>query len=227
MTSSRLFRISGLVLVAGAAAFGAHILARSALTAGADPAALYREGSWALTSALGVVGAVLVLLGLPATYARVAGPTGVFGLLGVVLIALAWLFLGLFLSLYGLLVAPWLADAAPALVAASAPLPAGIIVAFIGALVAELIGAVLLAIPFVRGRAQPRWVGYLLPGAALVTVAGTVAAPGGPASNLADNLRSNLGPVLLIVALGTLGSRMWSEHAPAEQAGPRMHPSPA
>jgi membrane protease YdiL (CAAX protease family) len=56
-----------------------------------------------------------------------------------------------------------LAEEAPSLIAASAPLPAGIIIAFIIALLAELVGSVLLAIPFIRGRVQPRWDGYLLP----------------------------------------------------------------
>jgi hypothetical protein len=59
------------------------------------------------------VGAALVLLGLPALYARLAGPLGSLGLVGVVLVALAWMFFGVFLSLYAVLIAPWLADEAP------------------------------------------------------------------------------------------------------------------
>lgn len=215
MTSSQLFRISGLALLVGAVAFIVHIVARSVITAGPDPATFAQEGLWVPINTLGVIGAALVLLGLPVMYARMAGPTGLPGLVGVVLIALAWMFLGLFLSLYSVLVAPWLADQAPALVAASAPLPTGFIIAFLAALVAEFVGSVLLAIPFIRGRIQPRWVGYLLPAAALLTVVGNVIAPTGPATNLAINLLSNLGPVLLMLALGYLGSRMWSEHAPA------------
>jgi hypothetical protein len=136
------------------------------------------------------------------------------------------MFLGLFLSLYGALVAPWLADQAPSLVAASAPLPAGVVVAFGAGLLAELVGTVLLAIPFVRGRVRPRWVGYLLPAAALLTVAGVVVAPSGPAADLAVNLLSNLGPVLLMVALGALGARMWSERPAPEAAPLRAHPAP-
>jgi hypothetical protein len=100
------------------------------------------------------MGAALVLLGLPAMYARMAGPTGLLGLVGVVLIALAWMFSGVFLSLYSVLVAPWLADQAPALVAAAVPIPAGFIIAFMVGLVAEFVGSVILAIPFIRGRVQ-------------------------------------------------------------------------
>src|SRR6478672_6344229 len=131
LTSAQVLRIGGLVLVIGAVAYSVHIVARSVMTAGANPTLLYKEGTWVLINVVGVVGAVLVLLGLPATYARMAGATGVLGLAGVVLIALAWIFLGVFLSLFGVLVAPWLADQAPALVSTSAPLPAGFTIAFI------------------------------------------------------------------------------------------------
>lgn len=210
LTTARLFRVSGLGLLIGAVAFIVHIVARSMITAGPDPAVFAKGSLWVPVSALGVMGAVLVLLGLPAMYARMAGPTGWLGLAGLVLIALSWMFFGLFLSLYGLLVAPWLADQAPSLVAASAPVPAGILIAFIAGLIAELAGTVLLAIPFMRGRVRPRWVGFLLPASAILTVAGNFVAPNGPAANVAVNLLSNIGPVLLMVAFGVLGFRMWS-----------------
>jgi len=215
MTSSQLFRISGLGLFVGAIAFVVHVVLRSVITAGPDPATFAKQASWVPISALGLMGAALVLLGLPAMYARMAGPTGVIGLVGVVLIALALMFFGVFLSLYSVLVLPWLADKAPSLVAASVPLPVGFVIAFIAGLVAWFVGAVLLAIPFIRGRVQPRWVGYVLPASALwVVVGSTIIAPSGPATNLAINLLSNLGPVLLLVGVGYLGFRMWSEHAP-------------
>ena len=50
------------------------------------------------------------------------------GLVGVVLIALAWMIFGVFPSFYGMLVLLWLADKAPALVATSAPLPAACVI---------------------------------------------------------------------------------------------------
>jgi hypothetical protein len=223
MTISQFYRISGLGILIGAIAFVVHIVLRSLVTAGLDPSSFAKQGLWVPINVLGVVGAALVLLGLPVMYAKIAGPTGLLGLLGVVLIALAWMFFGVFLSLYSVLVAPWLADQAPSLVAASTPTPAGFIIAFIAGLVAEFVGSVLLAVPFIRGRVQPRWVGYVLPGAALLTVVGDLIAPNGPAANLAINLLSNMGPVLLMGALGYLGSRLWSEHAPAKQAEPGVH----
>jgi hypothetical protein len=210
------YHISGLGMLIGASAFMIHIVLRSLVTAGVDPATFAQQGLWGPINLLGVVGAALVLLGLPVLYTKLAGQTGWLGLFGVGLIALAWMFFGLFLSLYSVLVAPWLADQAPAL--ASAPLPAEIIRAYIAALVAEFVGCVLLAIPFLRGRVQPRWVGYALPAAALLTVVGTLLAPSGPAANLTINLLSNLGPLLLMGVFICFGYWLWTEGAPAQQA---------
>lgn len=208
MTIAKFYRISGLGLLIGASAFLVHLVLRSFVTAGLDPVTFAQQSSWVPINGLGVVGAALVLLGLPVLYAKLAGPTGWLGLFGVVLIALAWIFFRIFLSLYSVLVAPWLADQAPAL--AAGPLPAGILSTYIAALVVELVGCVLLAIPFLGGRVQPHWVGYLLPGAALLTILGTLLAPSGPAANLALNLLSNLGPVLLMVVFIALGYGLWS-----------------
>lgn len=218
MTLALFYRISGVGLLIGGLAFVVHLVLRSLVTAGVDPATVAQQSLWVPINILGVVGAVLVLIGLPVLYAKLADATGWLGWLGVVLIALAWMFFGLFLSLYSVLVAPWLADQAPAL--AAAPLPAGIISTYIAALVAEVVGSVLLAIPFLRRRVQPRWVGYLLPGAALLTVIGNLIAPSGPAGNLAINLLSNLGPMLFMGTLACLGYWLWSADAPARSGGP-------
>jgi hypothetical protein len=185
-----------------------------------DPAVSAQAGLWVPVNALGALGAAVVLLGLPAVYAPMAGWGGLPGLVGFALISAAWMFFGVFLSLYGALVLPWLADEAPRLVAGSSATPLGFVVAFALGLLAWLLGAVLLAAPFVGGRVRPRWVGYLLPASALwVLVGNFVIAPSGPASNLAVNLLSNLGPVLLLIGLGYLGFRAWAERAPAKHVG--------
>src|SRR5918997_724882 len=159
--------------------------------------------------------------GLGAVYARMAARSGLPGLVGFALLAVWWIFFGRFLSLYGALVLPWLADQAPRLVAGSSPTPLGFVVAFALGLLAWLLGAVLLAVPFVRGSVRPCWVGYVLPASALWVLVGSfVVAPGGPASNLAVNLLSNLGPVLLLIGLGYLGFQAWAVRAPAKHVGP-------
>jgi hypothetical protein len=220
VTGMRLSGIGGLLVFIGAVAFVLHVVVRSALTAGVDPAVSAQMGVWAPVNALGALGAVLVLLGLPAVYARMAGQGGLPGLVGFALIEMSWMFFGLFLSLYGALVLPWLAAQAPQLVAGSSPTPLGVVVAFTLGLLAWLVGAALLAIPFARGRVRARWVGYVLPASALWALVGIfVIAPDGPASNLAVNLLSNLGPVLLLIGLGYLGFRAWAERASAKHVG--------
>jgi hypothetical protein len=221
VSGTRLFRIGGLLVFVGAVAFVFHVVLRSVLTAGVDPAVSAQAGLWVPLNALGALGAALVLLGLPALYARMAGEGGMPGLVGFALVEVSWMFFGLFLSLYGALVLPWLADQTPRLVAASAPTPLGFVVAFALGLLAWLFGAVLLAVPFVRGPVRARWVGYVLPASALWVLVGSfIIAPGGPASNLAVNLLSNLGPVLLLIGLGYLGFLAWVERAPPKHVGP-------
>jgi hypothetical protein len=219
-TGARLSGIGGLLVFVGAVAFILHVVLRSVLTAGVDPAVSAQAGLWVPVNALGALGAALVLLGLPAVYASMAGEGGLTGVVGLALIEVSWMFFGVFLSLYGALVLPWLADQAPRLVADSSPALLGFVVAFALGLLAWLLGAVLLAVPFVGGRMRPRWVGYVLPASALWVLGGSfVIAPGGPASNLAVNLLSNLGPVLLLIGLGYLGFRAWAERAPAKHVG--------
>ena len=211
MTNSQLSRVNGLALLIGAVAFVVHLLLRSLMTAGIEPTTFAKQALWVPANSLGLIGAALVVLELPVLYAGVAGPISWLGLVGVALVDVAWMFFGVFLSLYAMLLLPWLADKAPSLVAAGAPLPAGLVIAFIAGLAAWLVGAVLLAIPFVRGRLQPRWIGYVLFVSAFWLVVGNlIIAPSGPATNLAINLLSNLGPVLFLVPVGYLCTRTWT-----------------
>jgi hypothetical protein len=211
MTSDRLLRTCGLCLWAGASIFVVHVILRSVITAGTDPTVVVTDRLWTPINALGVTGAVLVLMGLPAVCVQIADPGRLAGVFGLALLAVAWMFFGLFLSLYSLLLLPWLAEKAPTLVAASAPPPAALLGAFIAGLLAWFAGALLLAVPFIRGRARPSWVGYMLAASAVwMPMGNLVLAPSGPAANLAVNLLSNMGPVLLLIGLGYLGYQTWS-----------------
>jgi hypothetical protein len=213
---ARLSGIGGLLVFVGAVAYVAHVVVRSVLTAGADPAVSAQTSLWVPVNVLGALGAALALLGLPAVYARMARQGGLPGLVGFALIEMSWMFFGLFLSLYGALVLPWLAAQAPQLVDGSSSTPSGVVVAFALGLLAWLLGAVLLAVPFLRRLARAWWVGFVLPASALWALVGVfVIAPNGPASNLEVNLLSNLGPALLMLALGYLGFQAWAERAPA------------
>ncbi len=220
MTNSQALRLSGLALAIGAGVFVLHIVLRSVITAGPDPATAARGGAWLLVNALGLLGAVLVLLGVPALYVTVVEGGEAAALVGVALTSVAWIFMGVFLSLYGLLIMPWLADRAPQLLATSAPPPGAFIVAFLAAFAAWCAGTFILAIPFTR-RVEPHWLGYILPVSGVWLVVGNlILAPSGPAAHLALNLLSNLGPVLLLVPLGYVGARVWSESAPGSEGAP-------
>jgi hypothetical protein len=86
MTISQFYRISGLGMLIGASAFLVHLVLRSFVTAGLDPVTFTQQSSWVPINVLGLVGAALVLLGLPVLYAKLAGATGWLGLLGVLLL---------------------------------------------------------------------------------------------------------------------------------------------
>lgn len=195
------------MLVTGAVLFIVHLLARSAITAEMAPLAFLTHPLWVPINVLGAIGAALVVLGLPVMYSRLTRWGGSSSVVGVVLLSAAWLFLGLFVSVYAALVAPWLASNAPDLVKASAPPPRGVVIAFVLALLVELIGSILLGAAFIRGRLSPRWVGHALPIAAVLTIVGSLLAPTGPASNLAMNLATNSGPLLLMAVFVRLGAQ--------------------
>lgn len=210
-TGTRRSGIGGLLAAVGAVAFVVHVVLRSVLTAGVAPVDSAQGSLLVPVNTLGTIGATLVLLGMPTICVRRAGQVGKAGRAGFALIAVSWMFFGLFLSLYGALVLPWLADEAPRLMDGSAPIPTRFVMAFGLGMLAWLAGAVLLAVPIVRGPAQERWVGYMLIVSAVwALVGGFFIAPDGPASNLAVNLLSNMGPVLLLIGLGYLGFQAWT-----------------
>ena len=59
----------------GAVAFAVHLALRSLITAGVDPTTFATHGLWIPINALGVLGAVLVLLALPTLHAGMTAPT--------------------------------------------------------------------------------------------------------------------------------------------------------
>jgi hypothetical protein len=214
-TSTRLAATGSRLVAIGAVAYVVHLVVRSLLTAGVDPVAAAQSALWLPANALGTLGAALVLLGLPAILGGNTRPVGRAGLIGFVLLEVSWIFFGLFLSLYGALILPWLAEQAPRLVDGTAPTPPAIQMAFVFGFLAWLVGAVLVAIPLLKGPARTRRVGVILPASALWALVGSlVIAPDGPASNLAVNLLSNLGPALLLTGLADLALQVTVNHAP-------------
>src|SRR5699024_5710828 len=109
------------LLPAGAIGFVVHIVMRSLLTAGIDPAISAQDSWWIPVNALGAVGAILVLLGMPAIAPQLVQAGSWRGVFGLALVMVGWIFFGIFLSLYGALIQPWIARESPEMLSGSMP----------------------------------------------------------------------------------------------------------
>src|SRR5258707_12654822 len=116
----------------------------------------------------GVVGSMLALLGLPGMYTRAAREGGLLWLVGGVLIAITGMLFGIFLGLMGALVFPVLASQATGLFSQGPP-PA-FFALFIVANLANLLDALLMAVPMITRGIYARWCGYVLLAAAALAV---------------------------------------------------------
>jgi hypothetical protein len=211
MSSREAFRLAGLALVVGAVLSIVGNLLNTLLFTGNDPTPYAGNALFVPVNILSVVGSALLLLGLPVLYLSRPEGWGVLGLIGFVLIFATGLMFGIFFSLLGAVLLPYLVQAAPATVKGNGP-PA-FFPFFILGTVFEVLGMLLLAVPIVRGFVAERWVGYVLLAAAVLNVVGFfLGGPGGP-PNVLLTLLGNLGTLLLMVALGWLGYLLWKAHA--------------
>jgi hypothetical protein len=114
MSATTLFRLSGIVLLLGAAvSVIAGVMTLFLDNSQSAAPATIQSPLWSTFWSLSFVGVVLVLLGLPALYLRQArGRGGVLGLIGVVLVMLGS-FLGIATTAYFVSIAPLLAAKAP------------------------------------------------------------------------------------------------------------------
>jgi hypothetical protein len=208
MAPSNLTRLGGQALMFGGVTTALHLAARSVVTSSTGVVELALSPGWAALNLLGGCGGVLLLIGLGALLPSLVSAGGLLGLLGLMGVAWFWLFSGVFLNLYAGLLMPWLARGAPWLLGPEADVPLLFLVVFASAVLALCSGAVLLAIPFLRRRLEPLWVGIALPAGAGLALVGDLIARQGPSSTLAVNLFSNLGPILVALALGWLGLRL-------------------
>lgn len=179
MTNQQLFRLCGLGLVVGAVLSAVSNIVSGVLFPDmADLAAVTSPLNTAL-GAIGVLGSVCALLGLPGAYARVAREGGVVWLLGCVFLALTGLLFGVFMGLTGIVVFTAIAARAPDLLKDGPP-PSFYPVFILGTLF-NVLGPVLMAVPIIRRRVMyPTWTGYALLIGALLAVAGIFTT--GPAS---------------------------------------------
>jgi hypothetical protein len=161
MSSTQLYRLSGISLLVGAVvsviAGVMTLFLDSSLSA--SPTTI-QSPLWSTLWSLAFAGIVLVLPGLPALYLRLAaGRGGVVGLIGVLLVVLGS-FLGMATTAYFVSILPLLAAKAPNLI--NAGYETSLAVFGIGATVLGIIGPLLLGIAVIRAKVFPSLVGILL-----------------------------------------------------------------
>lgn len=211
MSTRELTRLSGFSVALGAVLGFLTILYTALFFAGDTTVTAGRPG-FALVNLIEFLGVGLILIGLPLVYATFADRGGVLALVGVALIFLTGLMFGVFLALLSALLVPYLTEKAPSVLKGNGP-PA-FFPFFIVGTVATVVGAALLAIPFLTGRVLPRWPSYVLVGSAVFGVIGFFIPPS--SSNVFLSLVSNMSPLLLMVALGALGYRVATRVAAEE-----------
>jgi hypothetical protein len=216
-------RLSCWAAVAGAVLMTIGVLVFSVLVPGHAPdGKTAQSASFIGINVIGVIATALLVYGMPGLYARQPEGWGRMGLAGMVLIALAQMLFGS-VCLMAATFYSWLGEKAPDLF--KDPNPAPLVgVVFLIWFVAMVAGNILMAIPVLRRRVGPRWIGFVLIGAAVMSVVYMAAALTPP--DVVVSLVGGLGPILMCVALGYLGYLGTSDRravrvAPAASAAQR------
>lgn len=204
MTPGKLLSVSGLVLVVGALLTVLMAIINALFYSNPNPTQLTMSPSWLIVNLLMAIGVTLILLSLPALYLRQAEATGWMGLAGYICIFLGGLILGVFTSLLSAVVAPYLAQHAPKLLADNGP-PALNAATMIGAILLG-VGGLLFGYATLRARILPNGAAYLLIAGAILTLLTLLPLPG-----LAGMLLGQLSQVVFVLALAWLGYALWAE----------------
>ena len=218
MSSTTLFRLSGMIFLLGAlvsviAGLMTLFLDTSLSTSPGTILSPLWSPFWSLT----FVGTVLVVLGLPALYLRqAAGRGGLLGLIGVFLVGLGN-FLGMATVAYFVSILPLLAEKAPNLI--NAGYETSLAAFGLGATVLGIIGPLLLGIAVIRAKVFPSWVGILLMVSAVLSPVTTFA------SGALVALIGLVGIVSAAVAYGWVGLILTQQ--PKVRGGEAFSPAPA
>jgi len=216
MTTLQLYRLSGLALVIGAVLSAVSTIVSAVAFPDSNDVAAATNPLNILLSLVGVVGTMLALFGLPAMYARAAREGGVLWLVGMVLIAITGMLFGVFLGLMSAIVFPVLASQATDLFSQGPP--PSFFALFIVANVANVFGALLMAIPMIKRGIYARWCGYLMLAEAALAIINFVASGPG-ATSLLSVVLGVISPLPLFLVVGWAGYRLWSTNeAPAVEA---------
>jgi len=206
MSSSALYRLSGLALIIGGVASAIlNIVNNYAFPSnnnGFDPKVVTAT-PWLIVQLLLLIAGTVLLLGLPGIYLRQAKQTGTVALIGFVLLFITMFMISIGVNIVDVLVLPFLAIAAPKLVAGNGP--ASLNIYFIVAMILLTVGTILFSIATLRAAILPRpATGVLL--AALVLTLATLA----PLPSLLNGIISTVSFVLLYLALAWYGYALLS-----------------
>lgn len=202
VTHQTLFRFSATVAIAGCTlAFIGQLI--SALTYPGQNTTAAQASSllWLILQLITLVGGVLLVLGLPGIYAWYREGFGLTGFLGILLLGLTALLFVVCFQFLQVIVFPFLAQKAPQLLGSGNRGPVALFFIFIGGTLIQLVGTILLVIPFLRRRVAPRWVGFTLI-ASLVLLVIDIPFNGG---NVLLNLLGVLSPLFIYVSIVGMG----------------------
>lgn len=217
MSSTTLFRLSGISLLLGALVsviagvmtlFFNHNYTASLST--------FHSPLWSTYYSLFFAALALILLGLPALYLRQArGRGGVLGLIGVFLVGLGS-FLIMAMIGYFVSILPLLATKAPQVI--NAAFESGFGIFPLGGTAFGLIGLILLGIAVIQARMFPAFVGLLLIASAVLSLVGFFLQSG----DLLAAIIGLLGTVSAAMAYGWVGMILIQQHnvAGAEASSP-------
>jgi hypothetical protein len=198
MSSTTLYRLSGIILLLGALvsviAGLMTLFFDSSLSA--SPSTI-QSSLWSPYWSLVFVTLVLVLMGLPAFYLHQAGGRGgLLGLIGVFLVVLGS-FLGMAMVAYFVSIMPLLAEKAPILINAGF-YETSFGLFGLGSAVLGIIGPLLLGIAVIRAKVFPSFVGILL-------IVAAVLSPSTEFSGLLFTLLGLVGTIAAAIAYGWVG----------------------
>ena len=204
MSSTKLFRLSGIALLLGAAvsliAGLMTLFFDSSLSA--SPSTI-QGPLWSPYWSLVFVVLILFVLGLPAFYQRLAGGRGgLLGLIGVFLVVLGS-FVGMAMVAYFVSILPLLAEKAPNLINAGFNETSFGVFGLISA-VLSVIGPILLGIAVIRAKVFPTLVGVLL-------IVSGVLSPSTEFAGLLFTLLGLVGTIAAAIAYGRAGMMLMQQ----------------
>lgn len=205
MSSTTLYRLSGIMLLLGAlvSVIAGVMTLFLDISLSSSPSTILSP-LWSPFWSLTFVGIVLVLFGLPALSLRqAAGRGGVLGLIGVFLVVLGN-FLGMATVAYFVSILPLLAEKAPNLI--NAGYETSLAIFGISATVLGILGPLLLGIAVIRAKVFPSLVGILL------IVSGVLSPVTTFASGVLFALIGLLGIISAAIAYGWVGMILTQQH---------------